>query len=151
MVESGSWSSSGGKRGREAGVGSVATGFLRAPVVAFSLCPWWWEWKGFPAASGRGGGRFPRSIWIGHAPTPIVKPGYPVRASTHFPGRLSEMMWKVGSFKCEVGRSHTPDLAAPFLFFAGSSESQRAVLPSVWVSRLPWAAPAVAKAFKDTH
>lgn len=58
-----------------------------------------------------------RPIWIGHAPTPIVKPGYPVRASTHFPGRLPEMMWKVGIFKCEVGRSHTPDLAAPFLFF----------------------------------
>lgn len=74
-----------------------------------------------------------------------------MRASTHFPGRLSAMMWKVGIFKCEVGRSRTPDLAAPFLFFAGSPESQRALLPSVWVSRLPCAAPAAAKAFKDTH
>ncbi|KAM7246621.1 hypothetical protein CapIbe_002919 [Capra ibex] len=36
-------------------------------------------------------------------------------------------------------------------FAAGSPESQRALLPSVWVSRLPWASPAVAKAFKDTH
>lgn len=85
--------------------------------------------EGFPTASGRGGGRLPRSIWIGHPPILIVKPGYPMKASTHFPGRLSEMIWKVGIFKCEVGRSHTPDLAAPFLFLQGHLKARELCCP----------------------
>ena len=52
-----------------------------------------------------------------------------MRASTHFPGRLSEMIWKVGIFKCEVGRSHTPDLAAPFLFLQGHLKARELCCP----------------------
>ncbi|KAK2500920.1 hypothetical protein MC885_018132 [Smutsia gigantea] len=36
-------------------------------------------------------------------------------------------------------------------FAAGSSGSKRALLPSGWVSKLPWAVSTTAKAYKDSH
>ena len=70
-----------------------------------------------------------------------------MRAITHFSGRISEMILKVGIFKCEVGKSHTPDLAAPFLFCRVIWKRESPVAITVGF----WAVSAVAKAFKDAH
>lgn len=57
------------------------------------------------------------------------------------------MILKVGIFKCEVGKSHTPDLAAPFLFCRVIWKRESPVAISVGFR----AVSAVAKAFKDAH
>lgn len=114
------------------------TEFQSAPTDSFSFCPW----CGGREGSGQGGGAF-----LLPSPSNQAQPSGP----SHFTGRvISEMILKVGIlffFKCEVEKSHTPDLAEPFLFCRASG-SERVLLSSVWVSKLPWALSALQRLLK---
>lgn len=66
---------------------------------------------------------------------------------------ISEVILKVGIFffffKCEVEKSHTPDLAEPFLFCRASGSESPVVISVGFQAAL--GSVCFAKAFKDTH